>query len=115
MIQLKNSAEVAAVRNRLLKQQGFKCVVCGCSLKNKVRGGPTLDHDHNTGIVRGVLCKVCNTGEGKLNTVTVRYGGGKEGSMDWLRKMTAYRSVHAQPLTQFLYPKKRTAKRKGTK
>ena len=110
MIRLKNAAEVAVVRARLLKQQGFKCAVCGCSLKGRVRGGATLDHDHDTGVCRGVLCKVCNTGEGKLRTVAVRYGGGKDGELEWLRNMIEYKSIHKQPMTrhtQYLYPEKR--------
>ena len=107
MIRLQNAAEVAIVRTKLLKAQGFKCAVCGCSLKGKLRGGPTLDHDHDTGVVRGVLCRVCNTGEGKLRTVAVRYGGGKEGAVEWLRNMVAYRSIHRNAMTEFLYPEKR--------
>ncbi len=115
MIKLKNAAEVAVVRTRILQQQNYKCGVCGCSLKGKLRGGATLDHDHETGIVRGVLCKVCNTGEGKLRTVSVRYGGGKGGAMDWLRAMIAYRSIHVNPMTTYLYPEKRKTKRKVKK
>lgn len=115
MIQLKNASEVAVVRTRLLAQQQYKCAVCGCSLKGKLRGGATLDHDHDTGIVRGVLCKVCNTGEGKLRSVAVRYGGGKEGELRWLRDMIAYRSIHNRPMTDYLYPAKRAVKRKVSK
>lgn len=117
MIQLKNAAEVAVVRTRLLKQQDYKCGICGCSLKGKIRGGPVLDHDHDTGVVRGVLCKVCNTGEGKFRTVAVRYGGGKESALKWAKALVAYRSIHAKPLTSYLYPikKKKPVKRKGTK
>lgn len=111
MIQLKGPAEVAVVRTRILKEQDFKCAVCGCSLKGRVRGGPTLDHDHGTGIVRGVLCKVCNTGEGKLKTVAVRYGGGTLNYMVWLRALLGYLSMHSSPRTKYLYP----IKKKGRK
>lgn len=113
MIQLKNAAEVAVLRTKILAQQNFKCAVCGCSLKGKVRGGPTLDHDHETGYVRGVLCRVCNTAEGKLRTISVRYGGGKVNSLNWMRDMLAYLTVHKSPLTTYLYPKKKKPKSKG--
>lgn len=38
----------------------FGCEVCG-SLDNLV-----IDHDHNTGIIRGCLCNGCNIAEGCL-------------------------------------------------
>lgn len=107
MVKLKNAAEVAVVRTRLLAKQDFKCAICGCSLKRKVRGGPVLDHDHITGTVRGVLCRVCNTGEGKVKSSAVRYGGGLDNHISWLRGMLAYLAVSK---TNYIYPiKKRRA------
>lgn len=37
------------------------CAICGCTDKALV-----VDHDHDTGKVRGRLCINCNTGIGKL-------------------------------------------------
>ena len=45
-------------RKQILKEQDHKCAICGCKLQlNKVN----LDHDHDTGLIRGVLCHACNT------------------------------------------------------
>ncbi len=44
------------------KQQGNKCAICGCKF-NKPHH---IDHDHNTGAVRGLLCGECNLGLGKF-------------------------------------------------
>jgi hypothetical protein len=115
MIQLKSAAEVAVVRTRILATQEFKCAVCGCSLKGKVRGGATLDHDHSTGVVRGVLCRVCNTGEGKLRTVAVRFGGGLSGYLAWMRAMLGYLSMHKTSRTTYLYPAVKKRAKRGTK
>lgn len=47
----------------LLDGQDRACAVCRCNLDAK-GVVPCVDHDHNTGDVRGVLCRACNTGLG---------------------------------------------------
>ena len=48
--------------NNLLEKQNYVCAIC----KNKCSTGRSLaiDHDHNTGKVRGLLCGRCNRGLG---------------------------------------------------
>lgn len=46
----------------LLRTQEFKCAVCGDPINDKA----DLDHDHNTGGVRGILCRACNVGLGNF-------------------------------------------------
>lgn len=46
-------------RAAMLEQQEGKCAVCGTeesSLKRRL----AVDHDHKTGIIRGLLCDTCN-------------------------------------------------------
>jgi Recombination endonuclease VII len=50
---------------QLLRQQGGNCACCGCS------GNPdgkrmAIDHCHQTGKIRGILCRKCNAGIGML-------------------------------------------------
>lgn len=45
----------------LLEQQGGVCCICGSDRPEH------LDHDHETGAVRGVLCRKCNVGIGHFN------------------------------------------------
>lgn len=48
--------------NRMMVAQGGVCAVCGATptkLKGRVRN-LVVDHDHATGIVRGLLCVSCN-------------------------------------------------------
>lgn len=44
----------------MLDESGGRCALCGREAKLHV------DHNHETGKVRGLLCVTCNTGLGKL-------------------------------------------------
>jgi len=46
----------------LTKLAGGKCQICGDRFSKE--NPAHIDHDHNTGIVRGVLCRCCNSGLG---------------------------------------------------
>lgn len=50
----------AADKAAMLKAQGGKCAVCKSDTPGG-RWGWVIDHNHNTGRVRGVLCHHCNT------------------------------------------------------
>lgn len=50
-----------ALADAMLEQQGGLCAVC-----NLPPVIPTLDHNHDTGMVRAVLCKGCNLGLGSF-------------------------------------------------
>ena len=49
----------------LKASQNYLCRLCTVPLANDLYGG-VVDHDHNTGAVRGVLCTQCNVGLGNL-------------------------------------------------
>jgi hypothetical protein len=40
----------------LLATQGAKCAICEMDISRR----PYIDHEHSTGIVRGMLCALCN-------------------------------------------------------
>ncbi len=45
----------------LLESQNYECAICGKKDRSMV-----VDHNHETGKVRGLLCSPCNTGIGML-------------------------------------------------
>lgn len=47
----------------LMGAQGGRCAVCRGDFTGR---SPHVDHDHETGAVRGILCFVCNTAIGKM-------------------------------------------------
>jgi len=48
---------------RLLRRQAGRCGVCEVSCWDRQLH---IDHDHETGRVRGLLCAACNTGAGQM-------------------------------------------------
>lgn len=48
---------------RLEAQQG-QCLICGCTFESAAEA--MIDHDHERGHVRGLLCRLCNLGLGNF-------------------------------------------------
>lgn len=57
------SSEIPIVKAALLKKQNKVCALCPEPL---TLAFACLDHDHKTGLIRGVLCRNCNGIEGKI-------------------------------------------------
>ena len=52
----------------MIEEQGGSCAICGT---NEPRGrGWHVDHDHGSGVIRGVLCHHCNLGIGHFKDDT---------------------------------------------
>lgn len=51
--------------NAMLEAQGSSCAICGRTPEEEGRR-LSVDHDHETGKVRGLLCNNCNRGIGYL-------------------------------------------------
>jgi hypothetical protein len=74
--------------DRLLAEQGGGCAICGVIPKRAA--SLHLDHDHDTGAIRGILCLSCNQGVGQfrddpgLLEKAARYlrGGAREATGD---------------------------------
>jgi hypothetical protein len=65
---------------RLLVGQAGVCAICGGT--NKDGRKLFVDHDHNTGAVRGLLCNLCNRGIGNMrDSITLL-----EAAIDYLKR-----------------------------
>lgn len=62
--QLKRAFGISLVDyNKMLEKQHGKCKIC---LKPEINRQLSVDHDHKTGKVRGLLCNHCNRGLGSF-------------------------------------------------
>lgn len=59
---------------KIHKDQGGLCPLCGLRIDLSVKGDAVLDHDHDTGLVRGVLHRSCNSSEGRIANAAGRWG-----------------------------------------
>ena len=50
--------------DKMLVEQNGVCACCGCKETNPKKKHLCIDHDHNTGEVRALLCDRCNRGIG---------------------------------------------------
>ena len=62
-------------RNKIMKEQGSKCAICYNEIEFKQGLGlnswtATVDHDHKTNKVRGILCGSCNNVLGRVQDNT---------------------------------------------
>jgi hypothetical protein len=72
---------------KLEAEQGGGCAICGRKETRRRRGKAvrlSVDHDHKTGQIRGLLCTTCNTALGLMNDDTKR-----------LRRAAEYLDKHA--------------------
>lgn len=104
-IKLKAS-EVPQFKKELMEKQGYKCPLCGGSLKAVTPVNRVLDHDHQSGFCRAVVCRGCNGAEGKILGVISGYG--KAGNnryfqLQWLRNLLTYWETHQKPQTDRIY------------
>lgn len=109
--QLKSS-DISAVRQEILKSQHFKCAICGKPLTGS--GDSTLDHQHRlnksqpigedgAGLVRGVLCRDCNSLEGKIWNNSTRYKQLKtvQERVEFLKSLILY---YSNPKYNLIHP-----------
>lgn len=88
---------------RRLQEQGGLCPLCGKPIDLHIKGEGIIDHDHDTGEIRGVLHRSCNAAEGKISNAAARWGcksGAYSAIIEYLERVVSYLK---QPGTGLLY------------
>lgn len=90
---------------KLHKEQGGICPLCSKPIDLREKGAAVMDHDHESGRVRGILHRSCNAAEGKVANAAGRWGAK---SMDYdtavipfLERLVAYLK---SPKHNLIYP-----------
>jgi len=92
--------------------QGEVCPICHKVIDIGIKGEVCIDHDHDTGEIRGVLHRSCNSGEGKVANAAGRWGAKSMKYSDivpWLENLIVYLK---SPGTGLMYPGHKTDEEK---
>jgi hypothetical protein len=65
-VRLKRYGLTEAQYQAMLAAQDGKCAICGRLAVEERWGVLPVDHNHETGVVRGLICMTCNTTLGRL-------------------------------------------------
>jgi hypothetical protein len=98
MIQLKRK-DLTKVRAELYERQGGKCILCERSFDD-IQDTPCVDHCHQSGYVRALLCRHCNSQAGKIENRAIRAKQGLT-KMEWLNNFHTYITAEH---TEYLHP-----------
>lgn len=102
-MRIKNS-DIPSLREKIIAEQEGKCCLCFIDLKTVV---PCLDHDHETGFIRGVLCGNCNGIEGKIHNL-VRRAKREHTKMFFIGRVIEYWCKHFQSHRSEIHPTHKT-------
>ena len=106
------TSQIKDFRTVLLAKQKGRCAICSRPIT--INDIAVLDHDHDTGAVRGVLHHSCNAVLGVIENNYKRYGLASH-LMSFLNGVAAYLQAHATNITGFLHPTHLTADEKRLK
>jgi hypothetical protein len=100
--------QVRSISLKILKEQGGVCAISGKPIDTSAKSGASsmcLDHDHRSGLVRGVLSRGVNGAEGKVYNAVARWAGygqhDVEGICQFLENMAMYLRKEPYP---YIYP-----------
>lgn len=90
---------------KIHKEQGGICPLCQKPINLAEKGAAVMDHDHETGLVRGILHRSCNAAEGKVANAAGRWGAKtmdyETGVIPYLEALVAYLK---RPKHPYIYP-----------
>ena len=111
VVKLARSGMRSYAHKLLLKQEGL-CPLCCKPIDMNIQGEGVLDHDHDTGRIRGVLHRSCNAAEGKIANAAARWGAKSTMYTDIVAYLESLVQYLKQTPTNVIYPMHKTADEK---
>lgn len=111
-------SQVKSITMALLQRQNWKCPLCDSKINVAVQGHKSdycLDHNHETGEVRAVLHRSCNSAEGKILNAAGRWGAKSvtyAAVIPYLETLLNYWKTHDGKGTGMMYPDHKTPEQK---
>lgn len=99
-------------RHLKTKQDGL-CPLCRKPIDLTTKGEGVIDHDHDTGEIRGVLHRSCNAAEGKISNAASRWGAKSASYLDIIAYLKCIVEYLSQPGAGIIYPMHKTADEKN--
>lgn len=100
------------VARHLSTVQNGLCPLCKKHIDLKIKGEGVVDHDHDTGEIRGVLHRSCNAAEGKIANAAARWGAKSASYVDVIAYLESLVQYLRQPGAGLIYPMHKTADEK---
>jgi hypothetical protein len=99
---------------QVAKQQNL-CPLCNSFLDLRIKGEGVIDHDHDTGEVRGVLHRSCNAAEGKISNAAGQWGAKSSDYADIIAFVERYLAYLKGPKCGVIYALHQTSEEKKVK
>lgn len=101
------ATDLKNLRAKLLREQEWKCPLCGRDLHYIRPQQRCVDHDHSktgpaAGAIRGVLCANCNGNEGRIRRRVI-CSMGVRSEIEWLENLLAYWKKHQTNQTGLIH------------
>lgn len=94
---------------QLKVHQGGLCGICRLPIDLTIKGEGVVDHDHNTGEIRGVLHRSCNAAEGKIFNAAAAWGAKSTVQSSVEQYLINLLGYWRRERTGFMYPMHKSA------
>ena len=101
-----------------IKRQGNVCPVCKKPINLQVMGNKSdyvVDHCHESGLIRAVLHRSCNSAEGRVINAAGRWGAKSTKYSEvipYLKNLVEYLEYHQENPSSLLYPDHKSPEQK---
>ena len=106
--------DIPRIKSELCFKQGNRCPICQRRIPDLKPRDRCLDHNHKNGKIRAVLCRGCNSMEGKTHRAFIRVGLQNQ-KVDYTNFLIGLALYTEYPETEYIHPSFKEKKVKNGK